>query len=254
MTIMENKELTDIVNSKNRFNIGLVLDEDSNKIPSNLGYFGKYTLIKLKGKKAIVFTDIRDSIVKLITYWFDDILYNIPGFDSCWDGDYRFNHDKPIIVKENGLYNLVEPHTNNLLLKEWCKSIETKWTYKKEIGYNYFVNAITEKGTEIIVFSDGSTVIKNHCTKENIENVLKFAKSLTINEIQTLWIDKNFPCEFIRGLEYKGSISREITSEKATELLKTHHDFNSMFNSAEWIISNGQVKLLFREYADSDYD
>ena len=49
---MENKELTDIVNSKNRFNIGLVLDEDSNKIPSNLGYFGKYTLIKLKGKKS----------------------------------------------------------------------------------------------------------------------------------------------------------------------------------------------------------
>ena len=55
-------------------------------------------------------------------------------------------------------------------------------------------------------------------------------------------------------MEYKGSISHEITSEKATELLKTHHDFNSMFNSAEWIISNGQVKLLFREYADSDYD
>ena len=73
---MENKELTDIVNNKTRFNIGLVLDEDSNKIPSDLVYFGKYTLIKLKGKKAIVFTDICDSVVKLITYWFDDILYN----------------------------------------------------------------------------------------------------------------------------------------------------------------------------------
>lgn len=48
---MEIKELTDIVNSKNRFNIDSVLDEDSNKISSNLGYFGKYTLIKLKGKK-----------------------------------------------------------------------------------------------------------------------------------------------------------------------------------------------------------
>ena len=152
------------------------------------------------------------------------------------------------------MYNLVEPHTNNLLLKEWCKSIETKWYHKKEIGYNYFVNAITEKGTEIIVFSDGSTVIKNHCTKENIENVLKMAKSLSINEIQTLWIDKNLPCEFIRGLEYKGKQRIKIDAEKATELLKTHNNFNSDFNSAEWIVSSGQVKLLFREYADSDYD
>ena len=251
---MEIKELTDIVNSKNRFNIDSVLDDDSDKIPTHIGYFGAYTLIKLKNKKAIVFIESSNSIIKLITYWFDDILYNIPGFDSCWDGDYRFNHDKPIIVKENGLYNLVEPHTNNLLLKEWCKSIETKWTYKKEIGYNYFVNAITEKGTEIIVFSDGSTVIKNHCTKENIENVLKMVKSLSINEIQTLWIDKNLPCEFIRGLEYKGKQRIKIDAEKATELLKTHNNFNSDFNSAEWIVSSGQVKLLFREYADSDYD
>ena len=251
---MENKELTDIVNNKTRFNIGLVLDEDSNKIPSDLGYFGKYTLIKLKGKKAIVFTDIRDSVVKLITYWFDDILYNIPGFDSCWDGDYRFNHDKPIIVKENGLYNLVEPHTNNLLLKEWCKSIDTKWFYKKEFGGNYAVNAIDKNDNEIIVFTDGSIIQKYICTKENIENILKMVKSLSINEIQTLWIDKNLPCEFIRGLEFKGKRSIKIDSEKATELLKTHNDFNSNFNSAEWIVSDGQVKLLFREYADSDYD
>lgn len=251
---MENKELTDIVNNKTRFNIGLVLDEDSNKIPSDLGYFGKYTLIKLKGKKAIVFTDIRDSVVKLITYWFDDILYNIPGFDSCWDGDYRFNHDKPIIVKENGLYNLVEPHTNNLLLKEWCKSIDTKWFYKKEFGGNYAVNVIDKNDNEIIVFTDGSIIQKYICTKENIENVLKMAKSLSINEIQTLWIDKNLPCEFIRGLEFKGKQSIKIDSEKATELLKTHNNFNSKFNSVEWIVSGGQVKLLFREYADSDYD
>ena len=250
---MENKELTDIVDSKNRFNIDSVLDGDSDKMPIHIVYFGAYVLIKLKNKKAIVLIKGSNSIVKLITYWFDDILYGTV-YNSKWDADYRWNYDKPIVVKENGLYNLVKPHSNELLLNEWCKSIDTKWFYKKEFGSEYAVNAIDKNDNEIIVFTDGSTVIKNHCTKENIENVLKFAKSLTINEIQTLWIDKNFPCEFIRGLEYKGSISREITSEKATELLKTHHDFNSMFNSAEWIISNGQVKLLFREYADSDYD
>ena len=251
---MENKELTDIVNSKNRFNIDSVLDDDSDKMPTYIGYFGAYTLIKLKGKKAIVFTDIRDSVVKLITYWFDDILYNIPGFDSCWDGDYRFNHDKPIIVKENGLYNLVKPHSNKLLLSEWCKSIDTKWFYKKEFGGEYAVNAIDKNDNEIIVFTDGSIKQKNICNKENIENVLKMVKSLSINEIQTLWIDKNLPCEFIRGLEYKGKQRVKISAEKATELLKTHNNFNSDFNSAEWIVSSGQVKLLFREYADSDYD
>ena len=253
MTIMENKELTDIVNNKTRFNIGLVLDEDSNKIPSDLGYFGKYTLIKLKGKKAIVFTDIRDSVVKLITYWFDDILYGTV-YNSRWDADNRWNSDKPIVVKENGLYNLVKPHSNKLLLSEWCKSIDTKWFYKKEFGGKYAVNAIDKNDNEIIVFTDGSIMQKNICTKENIENVLKMAKSLSINEIQTLWIDKNLPCEFIRGLEFKGKQSIKIDSEKATELLKTHNNFNSKFNSAEWIVSGGQVKLLFREYADSDYD
>ena len=249
---MEIKELTDIVNSKNRFNIDSVLDDDSDKMPTYIGYFGAYTLIKLKNKKAIVLIDSRNSIIKLITYWFDDILYGTV-YNSKWDADNRWNSDGPIVVKENGLYNLVKPHSNKLLLSEWCKSIDTKWFFKKEFN-EYAVNAIDKNDNEIIVFTDGSIIQKNICNKENIENVLKMVKSLSINEIQTLWIDKNLPCEFIRGLEYKGKQRVKINAEKATELLKTHNNFNSDFNSAEWIVSSGQVKLLFREYADSDYD
>ena len=64
---------------------------------------------------------------------------------------------------------------------------------------------------------------KNICNKENIENVLKMVKSLSINEIQTLWIDKNLPCEFIRGLEYKGKqrikIDAEIYNERNKNVL-----------------------------------
>lgn len=249
---MENKELTDIIDSKNRFNIDSVLDGDSDKMPRHIGYFGAYTLIKLKNKKAIVFIESSNSIIKLITYWFDDILYG-PVYNSKWDADNRWNYDKPIVVKENGLYNLVKPHSNKLLLSEWCKSIDTKWFFKKEFN-EYAVNAIDKNDNEIIVFTDGSIKQKNICNKENIENVLKMVKILSINEIQTLWIDKNLPCEFIRGLEYKGKQRVKINAEKATELLKTHNNFNSDFNSAEWIVSSGQVKLLFREYADSDYD
>ena len=223
---MENKELTDIVDSKNRFNIDSVLDDDSDKMPTYIGYFGAYTLIKLKNKKAIVFIESSNSIIKLITYWFDDILYG-PVYNSKWDADNRWNSDKPIVVKENGLYNLVKPHSNKLLLSEWCKSIDTKWFFKKEFGDKYAVNAIDKNDNEIIVFTDGSIMQKNICNKENIENVLKMVKSLSINEIQTLWIDKNLPCEFIRGLEYKGKQRIKIDAEKATELLKTHNNFNS---------------------------
>ena len=42
--------------------------------------------------------------------------------------------------------------------------------------------------------------------------------------------------------------------KKKKKLFETHNVFVGRFNSAEWQKINCQVVLVFRDYADSDYD
>ena len=46
----------------------------------------------------------------------------------------------------------------------------------------------------------------------------------------------------------------KITKENAKELFQTHNSFGGSFNSVEWRVLDSQVTLLFRDYANSDYD
>lgn len=45
-----------------------------------------------------------------------------------------------------------------------------------------------------------------------------------------------------------------VSIDKAKKLFETHNVFVGRFNSAEWQKINCQVVLVFRDYADSDYD
>ena len=234
------------INLKTKWSVNLLLGNTPFKVAMDNGYFGSYSLIEYKGKKAVVYCDDRDAIVKQITTFYDDI--------TClsWDGDYRWNHDKPCVVKSDGVYNILAPHTNKLLCKEWLKEIEPKWKNSKELGY--YLNGINENGDNVVITANGTIRNAELSTSANINNVLSAVKLLTLQEIIDCWIKKGFPCAHICGLEYKGARCGIISMESALEYIKTHNRFNGSFNSAEWRVLDGAVTLLFRDYCNSDYD
>lgn len=212
------------------------------------GYFGAYSCIEIDNKKAIVFCDDRDAIVKVVTDWYDDIIYN-----GDWSGDYRWNNDKPIVVydKKKG-YNLNGVHKNELLCGEWLNKIEPKWIYDNVLGY--YVKGENKNGEMVIISTMGTIRLESLSNPKNIENVLNSVKKFSKEDVLHLWIEKDLPCAYIRGLEYKGSKHTFITKEQAIDLYKTHNSFDTQFNSVEWRVLDNQVTLLFRDYCDSDYD
>lgn len=214
-------------------------------VRENNGYFGAFSTIEKDGKKAVVFCDDGDAIVKVVTDWYDDI------FAVRWDGDYRWNNDKPCVVfdKEKG-YALNAPHVNNVI-SEWCESIDTEWHYEKNIGD--YIKGVKD-GCNVYITPKGNIIKAETANPKNYENVLNMCKTMTKDEVVSLWIEKGLPCAHIHGLEYKGASPKRITKENALEMFKTHNSFNGMFNSAEWRILNGEVTLLMRDYANSDYD
>lgn len=212
------------------------------------GYFGSYSCIELDGKKAIVFCDDRDAIVKVVTDWYDDIIYN-----NDWSGDYRWNSDKPIVVyeKDKG-YNLNATHVNKLLCEEWLNKIEPKWIYNNTLGY--YVNGENKNGDKVIISEKGTIRLESLSNPKNIKNVLKSVEQFNKEDVLHLWIEKDLPCAHIRGLEYKGSKHTFIDKNQAIDLYKTHTNFKGSFNSVEWRVLDNQVTLLFRDYCNSDYD
>lgn len=248
---MENRTLD--INGKSKWEVNKMLDEPSDKIPNDNGYFGAYTRITYKRKQAIVLVDDRDAVVEVITGWYDMIMYGRDfGYYAIWSGDYRWNTDKPIIVCDNGKYNLNAPHTDKLLMNEWVKELRPVWRNSKLFG-DYLVG-INDKDKEIYVTPKGSIKLAEIHNEKSCKEQLKWAKSLPVDKIQEQWIDKGLPCAYMRGLEYKGSRPGLVTIEEATDLFRTHHRFDGSFYSAEWRVFDGEVTLLFRDYADSDYD
>lgn len=218
-----------------------------NGVPQYNGYFGDYSVIEFDGKKAVVFCDDSDAIVKVVTDWHDDI--------ECfsWSGDSRWNSDKPLVVfdKEKG-YNINAPHVNQLLCDEWLKSVESKWRYSNNLGYH--MAGENKDGERVVISTNGVVHFEKFCNSEYIYEVLESVKKYSNDEVLKLWIEKDYPCARIRGLEYKGAHWGRIDKETAIEMFKTHCNFAEPFNSVEWRVLDNQVTLLFRDYCDSDYD
>lgn len=244
----------DIIDGKLKWNVNAILDEDSKKI-GNSGYFGVYTLIKYKGKKAIVYHDDRDAIVNVRSGWHDDILYGMEfGCDARWDGDNRWNNDLPIVVKDNGLFNMVAPHKDKLIFSEWFTDIETKWKYKPIFGRYHFVKATKTDGTKVLLFENGNIIPDTDGLAEEISTLMSTLNAYTANDAEKLWVNMGNPCYHIVGLEYKGAKVGEVSTDEAKVLIKTHRRFGNNFNSLEWRVIGGRIVLLFRDYCNSDYD
>ena len=111
-----------------------------------------------------------------------------------------------------------------------------------------------KQGEEVIILPSGTVINVKEAEAKVIQNTLDRVKEYSNLEVLNDWILQDKPCAHIRGLEYKGACARRVTRGRAEELFKTHNDFRSRFNSAEWRVIDGAVCLLFRDYADSDYD
>lgn len=240
------------IHKKDKWEVNRILGDATNKVRQDNGYFGAYSLIDYQGKQAIVYVDDRDAIVNLVCGFYDKIFYGV-GSSTYWDGDYRWNSDMPIVVyKKRVGYNMVSKHSNCLLLDKWMKSIDPKWCHNGTMGY--YLKGVDKQGNNVIISTNGSVSLMSNTTPQNINELLSQVKTWTNEEIMQNWIEKGNPCAFIHGMEYKGARIGKVSKERAIELFKTHHSFNCTFNSAEWRVVDCQVTLLFREYADSDYD
>lgn len=236
------------IHNKLKWEVNELLEDEPYKVSLNNGYFGSYSLIQYRGKQCIVYVDDRDAKVVVVTSSYDRIYYN-----NSWSGDYRWNSDKPVVVFDKKLgYNIIEPHCNHLLCEAWLANVDAKWLYRKDIG-DYMLGT-NKQGEEVIILPSGTVINTKEAESTVIQNTLDRVKEYSNLEVLDDWILQDKPCAHIRGLEYKGASARRVTRECAEELFKTHNDFRSRFNSVEWRVIDGAVCLLFRDYANSDYD
>ena len=241
---MTNEERTMLIQDKSLWKANEVLDENGKiKSPS---YFDSFSVVSLQGKKAIVLCKSRNYNCQVVSDWYDDITM------FAWSGDYRWNNDRPCICHKNGLCNILSPHNAIEMLPIWLKSITPKWNYTSANGT--YMDGIAEGGEEYVISLDGHLTKKNLADPKLLRELLMLVNSYTIEQIKSKWIAKNKPCMYIRGLEYKGSKKSYIPTYKAKELIKTHQRISGQFNQIEFTIWDSQVVLVFRDYADSDYD
>lgn len=261
--MVEKEELTKLVESTFRWEINSILDEDSPRVNEhNIGYFGLYAHIKVQGKECIILLELRERYPKVVTDWFDQIWYSGKDNAPTWDADYRWNHDYPLVVRNGEEYNLCKVHGKGVLMDKWVgKFCNYKPIYDKTIGYYYEAEAeIGEKDydetIDYVTITPKGEIFQGdiYSVSEMALNDMEYAKSLSAEQLLDGWINRGFPCGYICGLEYKGAVIHSIDKTKASQLVKSHHRFGGMFNSAEWINHNGRVTLVFRDYSDGDYD
>lgn len=241
---MTNNERTMLIHDKSMWQANKELDAEGQVTAPT--YFDSYSVVSLKGKKAIVLCESGGYICNVVSDWYDDIKM------FAWSGDYRWNHDRPCICIKDGLCNMLSVHDAKEMLPIWLKTIEEKWGYNKVNGT--FTEGCDDEGNEYIISLSGHMTQKRLADPQLLRELLLMVKEYTIEQIKSKWINKNKPCMYIRGLEYKGAKKTYIQTYKAKELIKTHQVLHGKFNNLEFCISDNQVVLVFRDYADSDYD
>lgn len=228
-----------------KWELNLVTDKDSNKIHDN-GYFGSYTIIKYKGKYNIAFCDDRDAICVLASDdWFDEIV-------SCkWDGDYRWNHDKPAIVRKGDKYNILQApegmmHKNSTKMKilsdVWFDEISPSWKYNEVIGY--YLDART--GDVWVKVTQNGNI-----AEKDANGTLAIVKSYSRQQIISEWIEKGRKCIYRYGFAWKGAKAKYISKEEALAKFPTYY-FGKGFYTLSWTTYDGSVVLVFNELSEND--
>lgn len=70
-------------------------------------------------------------------------------------------------------------------------------------------------------------------------------------EFARQWIDENRPCAYRYGYAWKGASARNITKDKALELLPSF-SFGMGFYELDFESLNGVQTLVFNEFSEND--
>ena len=242
---MTNLERTALIDGKEMWTVnnGPLLNEPLRVRPPQ--YFGTYSVISLEGKKAVVLCN-SDYKVKVVGGWYDDII------KMDWSDDYRFNYgDRPCFVREGYKFNIIEPHTGKLLIKEWLKEITCGWVWKRYIGV--YTEGIGLDGNEYVISTNGTITPKEMASREAIESMLNKVRAYSTAQIKAEWIAKNLPCMHIQGYEHKGAKKAYISNYEASKLIDGMHKHGTI-RKASFIVYDNRVTLLISDYTLLDFE
>ena len=236
------------LNGMSKWDMNSILDAESDKIPNDNGYFGKYTCITYFDYNAIVYVDDRNAKVQFKTPFYDMIMYG--ATKDKWVGDKRWSGGSPaIIIRHKNKYNLIKENNNGApICAEWYKYIEPtkRVTSTPTHPYVYFFFAEKENGQDVKLTTDGYELTDNAMLLEEV-------KKMSREEILEKWIKAGKLVVGGYGWQYRGAGNGIIDNEKAAEMFPKY-SFGKGFYEMEWVEYKGQVALSMREYSVSDME
>lgn len=225
-----------------------------NPTKEKLGYFGKYGIVSVGGKKMVVECDPRDSLLRpQFAEWYDDVKWTV---GEAWDTDTRFRSNPnafPVLVRKDGFgWGMIRWYGRKPCTSDWYDAIspEKHWMKTDANGGGLWVYSAAKKGkpAHLVLTPKGTEVCVG---ADEIKAKMDEVKGWTKDDILHKWIEADQPCSFIYGFAYKGASARPITKEEALEKIK-HHEFGMGYYSMDWVVFDGKVTLQFEEYSEGD--
>lgn len=211
------------------------------------GYFGRWLVIKFKGKYSMLkYSRCSDSGCESTNYWYDKIIYG-KGYD-CWSADYRWNSDKPLVAIIAGRYTIIHPHSARPLLQTPIDSISTKWQYNKTLGY-YLLGS--KEGRSCKVLTTGQLIFDEEELKDKL---LKWKEVSDTDTIEKEWIDAGGKCVLSHGLWNGGEGHGQIVTPAEAKIMNRNFNFGNGYYVKMWSFSKelGDIVLEFNTRSEAD--
>lgn len=244
------EELREIMHGGHAFQFSHFLDTELSEQDVNSGvndfhkddgYFGRYMPVKYKGKYTVLLYSRRaGSGCTARCGWYDEIIYD-RGYKTTWDADYRWNSDRPLMVRLGDKWNLID-HYGKELCDEWLDYIGMAWVTNKAITKEPFITAILNR-KQCCVLPSGAIIDANYSQEEELQKANEMGAKA--------WVDNGMPCTLVHGLWNGSHGGALIANDLAKDLLPI---YTGGFREKKFVFASniGKVVLQFIEYSESD--
>jgi hypothetical protein len=240
-----------IKTTDDKYTLSRYIDNDF-MIPRSSGYFGTYFVAQIYDKYILVYIDSNEYDITFVSDFYDEIQYgseykvgnNYHTFstDLRWGGG---NENGVIIVKQNGLYNVLSQKGRTkfeLVHNEWFKNMQ--YTNRERISRKEHITATMQDDKEVYLDYNGYIVRNND---ELLNQVSKWSKE----EILDNWVKKGKLVVGGHGFQYKGGGTNVIPNDIAEQKFP-NYSFGMGFYELSWVEYKGEVALSMREYSEND--